>query len=193
MADEHVDPLGEEAASAWTRLAEDYERARGREDSLDRLLDWPAELAVLGDVTGRTVLDLGCGSGAKDVELLERGAAEVVGIDIAGQFLASVDPRLTLARGDLTRLDEVPAIRGRSFDRILFLQSLGYAADQVRTLQMAGQLLSTEGFLVVVRSHPIRFAAERAKKNGTQLGREYFATEPYSYSSSWNEQLIVTH
>lgn len=193
MVDEQVDASGEEPQSAWTRLAADYEQARGREDSLDRLLDWPAELAVLGDLTGKTILDIGCGSGAKDVEMLERGAAEVVGIDIAGQFVASADPRLTLAQGDLSQLDEVPAVRERSFDRILFLQSLGYAADQAHTLRAARELLSADGFIVVVRSHPIRFAVERAKENGTLIGQEYFGTEPYSYASGWNEQVTVTH
>jgi ubiquinone/menaquinone biosynthesis C-methylase UbiE len=190
---EPVDAPGGEPRSSWTQLAADYEQARGREDSLDRLLDWPAELAMLGDLTGMTILDVGCGSGAKDVELLERGAAEVVGIDIAGQFVPSADRRLTLVQGDLSQLDDVPAVRGRSFDRILFLQSLGYAADQAATLRAARRLLSADGFIVVVRSHPIRFAVERAKKNGTLIGQEYFGAASYSYPSGWNEQVTVTH
>ena len=127
------------------------------------------------------------------MELLERGAAEVVGIDIAGQFVASADRRLTLVQGDLSQLDEVPAVFGRSFDRILFLQSLGYATDQAATLRAARRLLSADGFLVVVRSHPVRFAVERAKKNGTLIGQEYFSTGPYSYPSGWNDQVTVTH
>lgn len=178
---------------AWSRLAADYERGRTLEDSLDRLLEWPAELAVLGDVTGTTILDVGCGSGAKDVELLERGAAEVLGIDISGHFLASDHPKLTLVQGDLSELDQVSAISGRSFDRILFLQSLGYAAGQAHTLRAARDRLTADGFIVVVRSHPVRFAVERAKTNGTTLGQEYFSTEPYSYPSGWNEHITVSH
>jgi SAM-dependent methyltransferase len=193
VANEQAQAPEEGSASAWTRLAGDYEQARSREDSFDRLLDWPAELAVLGDVTGKTVLDVGCGSGAKDVELLEQGATEIIGIDISGHFIASADPRLTLVQGDLSELDQLPAVQGRTFDRILFLQSLGYAEDQVRTLRAARDRLSANGFMVVVRSHPIRFAVERAKKNGTLLGQEYFTTEPYSYASGWNEQVTVTH
>jgi hypothetical protein len=48
---------------AWQELTADYELARAREDSLDRLVEWPAERDVLGDVTGRSILDLGCGNG----------------------------------------------------------------------------------------------------------------------------------
>ena len=36
--------------SAWVRLAPDNERARRREGSLDRLSEWPAERALIGDV-----------------------------------------------------------------------------------------------------------------------------------------------
>ncbi|GIE99727.1 hypothetical protein [Paractinoplanes rishiriensis] len=44
-------------SQAWQELAADYERARAREDSLDRLVEWPAERDILGDVAGRSILD----------------------------------------------------------------------------------------------------------------------------------------
>jgi SAM-dependent methyltransferase len=156
-------------------------------------LDWPAELSVLGDVTGLDVLDVGCGSGAKAVELLERGASSVTGLDLAGRFVPMEDERLTLIQADLSDLGEVPAITGRRFDRIVFLQSLGYARDQVATLAAARRHLTDGGFIVVARSHPIRFAVERAEKNGTTIGQEYFSTEPYTYASRWNKQISLTH
>lgn len=56
-------------SQAWQELAADYEQARAREDSLDRLVEWPAEREILGDVNGRSILDLGCGNGGKLAEL----------------------------------------------------------------------------------------------------------------------------
>ena len=44
------------------QVAPDYERARSREYSLDRLVEWPTQRECLGDITGRSVLDLGCGN-----------------------------------------------------------------------------------------------------------------------------------
>ena len=174
-------------------MASDYEAGRSRSDSFDTLLDWPAELAVLGDVTGLTVLDVGCGSGAKDRELIERGAVSVLGIDIAGAFVRSEDPRLKLVEADLSDLEAVPEVEERLFDRILFLQSLGYARDQVATLVAARKRLSATGYMVIARSHPIRYAVERATQNGSSIGQEYFSAEPYTYSSSWNDAISLTH
>src|SRR5262245_42164501 len=75
------------SSRAWQELAADYEQARAREDSLDRLVEWPAERDILGDVTGRSILDLGCGNGGKLAELVRDGAVASAGVDIGGNFI----------------------------------------------------------------------------------------------------------
>jgi 2-polyprenyl-3-methyl-5-hydroxy-6-metoxy-1,4-benzoquinol methylase len=70
----------------WVRLISDYEEGRAREDSLDRLLEWPTQRALIGDVLGKDILDVGCGNGEKAIQMAVEGARSVVGIDIAGQF-----------------------------------------------------------------------------------------------------------
>lgn len=177
---------------AWLELAADYERARAREDSLDRLVEWPAQRGLMGDVTGRSVLDIGCGNGAKLAALVGDGAVASVGVDISGSFLSAQPPDLEFIRGDLSELDSVPGLAGRTFDRILFLQSFGYARDPVRTLQAARAMLADDGFILLSRTQPIRYAVERAERNGTSLGEEYFSTSPFSYASHWNDQITLT-
>lgn len=177
----------------WRTLAAGYEHARAKEDSLDRLVEWPAQRYALGDVTGRSVLDVGCGNGAKLAELVRAGAAPSVGVDISGNFPTDVPPGMDLVQGDLSDLDSLPALSGRIFDRIMFLQSIGYADDPVRTLRAARRMLADDGFMLVTRTHPIRYAVERAEQNGTSLGEEYFSTAPFTYvHKGWNEQVALT-
>jgi SAM-dependent methyltransferase len=182
-----------DSSQPWKRLAPDYERARSKEDSLDRLVEWPAQRSVLGDVVGKSVLDLGCGSGGKLAELLHDGAAASAGVDISGNFIAAPPPGLELIQGDLSEFDTIPELAGRSFDRILFLQSFGYAKDPARTLSAARERLTEDGFILLTRTQPIRYALERAEQNGTSVGEEYFSSDAtFSYRSGWNRNITLT-
>lgn len=189
--DSQADDLPE-ASRPWLELSSHYEQARAKEDSLDRIVEWPAQRELLGVVTGRSVLDVGCGNGGKLAELAGEGAVASVGIDISANFLSPPPPGVEFIQGDLSELDSLPELTGRMFDRILFLQSFGYAQDPVRTLQAARDLLADDGFIVLTRTHPIRFAVDRSEANGTTLGEEYFSKAPYSYSHSWNENITLT-
>lgn len=181
-----------DASRPWEELSSGFEEARAREDSLDRLVEWPAQRAMLGDVTGLAVLDAGCGNGSKVAQLASEGAAASVGVDISGNFI--MPPHgVELMRGDLSDLAAVRGLTGRQFDRILFLQSFGYAADGVRALQTAREMLTANGYILLTRTQPIRYAIERAEQNGTSLGEEYFSTESFAYKHrNWNDQVTLT-
>jgi SAM-dependent methyltransferase len=177
---------------AWQKLAADYEQARAREDSLDRLVEWPAERDILGDVTGCSILDLGCGNGGKLAELVRDGAVASAGVDIGANFITSPPAGVELIRGDLSNPDSLPELRGRTFDRILFLQSFGFAKVPVHTLRAARAMLNQDGFILLTRTQPIRYALERAEKKGTTLGEEYFSKADYTYRTGWNENIALT-
>jgi SAM-dependent methyltransferase len=180
------------SGQAWRELTADYEQARAREDSLDRLVEWPAEREFLGDVAGRSILDLGCGNGGKLAELVHDGAVACAGVDIGGNFITSPPAGVELIQGDLSDPGSLPELSGRTFDRILFLQSFGYAEDPVYTLRAARAMLNPDGFILLTRTQPIRYALERAERNGTTLGEEYFSTADYTYRARWNEQIALT-
>ena len=54
--------VGGDSSRPWQTLASGFEQARAREDSLDRLVEWPAQRAFLGDVAGLAVLAVDPGS-----------------------------------------------------------------------------------------------------------------------------------
>jgi SAM-dependent methyltransferase len=184
---------GGDLSGPWEYLASSYELARAREDSLDRIVEWPSQRALLGDVADLSILDVGCGDGSKIAQLVRDGAVESVGVDISGNFIADQPPGLDLVRGDLSDLDAVAGLEGRRFDRVLFLQSIGYASDPVRTLRTARSMLSSGGFILLTRTQPIRYAVQRTEENGTSLGQEYFSTASFHFRhSNWNDQVTLT-
>jgi cyclopropane fatty-acyl-phospholipid synthase-like methyltransferase len=61
-------------------------------------MPYPLEYAfyLLGDVAGKHVLELGCGSGENTVPLCQRGA-HVLGIDVSSELIALAKQRLRQA------------------------------------------------------------------------------------------------
>ncbi len=76
------------AAAAWQALTSNAPVSRvratvraGRDDMRNTLLDWLPE-----DMTGQTLLDAGCGTGALAVDAARRGAS-VIAIDVASNLV----------------------------------------------------------------------------------------------------------
>jgi SAM-dependent methyltransferase len=71
-----------------------------------------AAMDALGDLGGARVLDVGCGTGATATQLVERGAAEVLGVDLSEPMITAArasihDARVQLELGDVLELDRV--------------------------------------------------------------------------------------
>lgn len=76
---------------------------------LDGAPEWPALKAMLPDLTGKSVVDLGCGYGWFCRAARELGAADVTGVDISEKMLAraaelTADPQIHYQRSDLESL-----------------------------------------------------------------------------------------
>jgi SAM-dependent methyltransferase len=87
-----------EVARYWNRSAEAFDSIyTGRKSPVARTLDQVLRrdmyqrfewvMARAGDVRGRSVCDIGCGSGRYVAEFARRGAARAVGVDVAPEML----------------------------------------------------------------------------------------------------------
>jgi SAM-dependent methyltransferase len=68
--------------------------AHATQGAANAYIDRPAMLELAGDVSGLRVLDVGCGAGHYAAELLDRGAAELVGTDGSETLLRIARERL---------------------------------------------------------------------------------------------------
>ncbi len=112
-------------------------------------------LRLVGDVSGRRVLDAGCGPGAHAAVLADRGAT-VTGIDASSELLsiatARLGDRVTLVPGDLS--DPLP-FEDDSFDVVLASLVLHYLRDWEPTLAEFHRVLVPDGRLVISTHHPM--------------------------------------
>jgi tRNA (uracil-5-)-methyltransferase TRM9 len=87
-----MDEIERRAREQIKRIVETYE-AIAEGFSSTRRSPWTDVLRLLGDVSGKSVLDLGCGNGRHTVELAKR-ASLVVGIDLSKRLIKIAEVRV---------------------------------------------------------------------------------------------------
>jgi magnesium-protoporphyrin O-methyltransferase len=129
------------AVEAWARLTTDAPVSRIRATVRAGRDEMRAELLgrLPADLSGRRILDAGCGTGAFSVEAARRGA-DVVAIDLSAKLVSIAAERLPrdLGKGSITFAvgDMLDSGFGR-FDHVVAMDSLIYhpASDVVRCLK----------------------------------------------------------
>jgi tRNA (mo5U34)-methyltransferase len=107
----------------------DYPRTFWR--ALENLLPW--------DLSGKTVLDVGCNAGFFSIEMKRRGAARVVGIDTDERYLSQARLAVEVAETevDLRRLDVYRVAElGERFDVVLFMGVLYHLRHPLLALDL---------------------------------------------------------
>ncbi|MHA7962342.1 class I SAM-dependent methyltransferase [Streptomyces sp. L500] len=140
---------------------------------LTRYGEVPSLLGMVGDVSGRSVLDLACGTGFYSREFKRRGAADVLGVDISEAMIAAareIERREPLGVryevGDVAELRPV----GRRFDIAVAVQCLNYAEDIAAMKRMCRNIhrsLVPDGeFFVLAQKPDYRFDCPSLDKYG---------------------------
>ncbi|MEY9949758.1 class I SAM-dependent methyltransferase [Kitasatospora sp. GAS1066B] len=144
----------------------------------------PAILDLAGDVTGRRVLDVGCGSGPLFASLRDRGAI-VTGFDSSARMLELASKRLgpdaALHLADLG--DPLPLPDG-AFDDVVASLVLHYLEDWTAPLAELRRVLKPGGRLIVSVNHPSAFKI-------INPAEDYFATVQWSYDCDFAGQKVV--
>ncbi|MFI7442829.1 class I SAM-dependent methyltransferase [Nonomuraea indica] len=165
MPEDHVGTANPSRLNDYDRIAEGY--AAENETSLpNAYYERPAMLELAGDVTGRRILDAGCGSGPLFSALRDRGAI-VTGIDMSAGMLELARQRLG-ADADLRVADlagPLPFPDG-SFDDVVASLVLHYLEDWGPTLAELRRVLRPGGRLLVSVDHPFVIPLMRAMAGG---------------------------
>lgn len=135
---------------------EGYSRLGRSVEGLAGAAEWPSLRALLPDLRGLRVVDLGCGFGWFCRWAREQGAAQVLGLDVSERMLARArattsDAAITYARADLERLD----LPGAAFDLAYSSLALHYIEDLAALLATVHRALVPGARLVFSVEHPI--------------------------------------
>jgi SAM-dependent methyltransferase len=152
-----VDPNVE----AWTRANADYTDARAEEAWAKDEIDWgiwhipESELGALPDVSGKDVVELGCGTAYFGAWLKKKGAARVVGVDPTPAQLETArrcNEQFGLGLELIEAFGEDVPLPDESFDLAVSEYGASIWADPYKWIPEAARLLRHGGELVFLRN-----------------------------------------
>lgn len=175
--------VGRDQVNDYDTFAELYS-AENENSLVNAYYERPAMLALAGDVTGRRVLDAGCGSGALSAALRDRGAV-VTGIDASAGMLALARRRLgdDVALHVLDLNNRLPFADG-AFDDVVASLVLHYLEDWGPPLAELRRVLRPGGRLMASVDHPfVAYTIQDPRP-------DYFATTSYTFEWEFDGQSV---
>lgn len=159
---------------------EGYSRLGRSVEGLDGAAEWPALRALLPDLRGLELLDLGCGFGWFCRWAREQGAAHVLGIDVSEKMLArsratTEDTAITYTRADMEHL-QLPAA---SFDLVYSSLAFHYIEDLNGLMSNVFRSLVPGGLLVFSVEHPLYTAPAHPGWTVDAAGRKTWPVDGY--------------
>jgi SAM-dependent methyltransferase len=130
------------------------------------------------ELKDKTVIDFGCGSGTDAVEIAQRGAARVIGLDIREGALT--DARLAAERAGVTSICTFATMTGHRADVVLSLDAFEHFGDPAAILKIMRDLVKDDGCVIAAFGptwyHP--------------LGGHLFSVFPWSHLIFTEQALI---
>lgn len=147
------------------------------------------ELHLFPDLSGKVVLDIGCGSGHSLKWCAEHGASELWGLDIsdrqhenAERFLreSGYDPKLFCSP-----MEQNPSLPQSYFDVVYSIYAIGWSVDLQGTFNLIASYLKPGGVFIFSWEHPLmrRVITEDGK---LIFKGNYLESEPFVFEKDGN-------
>lgn len=140
---------------------------------------------LFGDVTGKKVLEIGCGSGQSLQYLGERQASELWGMDMSENQIEKTRTHLTgcglSAQLICSPMEEECGIPEDYFDIVYSIYAIGWTTDLEGTFCRIASYLKKDGVFIFSWSHPIHKCVV-AENNTLAFKKCYFDESWYSVS-----------
>lgn len=145
---------GDRSGRQYDAMAAEY-AADNLESAFNAYYERPATIALLGDIGGRRILEVGCGAGPLTAWMVDQGA-HVTAMDVSPQMLRlasdRVGGRATLVQGDVHQPLDFAA--DGSFDVVVASLVMHYVLDWGGVLREFRRVLGAGGSVVFSTHHP---------------------------------------
>lgn len=177
---------------SWNQLGQEWFELAQTGDSRMYFI-MPYMLSLLGDVSGKKILDLGCGEGGYSRELAKKGA-DVVAVDCSEFCIDYAKEQAQLSgysiRHHQRNSNDLYGIENNAFDIVLCSMMLMDCEDLYGTIKEVARVLKQNGKFFVSVLHPC-FNGNHDKgigRQGVGIGREVVVKD-YFHPVEWEAPL----
>lgn len=161
-----------EVKRGYNKLAKEYHRLRVSGKKFhNEYLEMPTTLKLLGNVRGKKILDLGCGTGVY-AKILTKKGARLKGIDISEkeiEIARKESPDVEFIIGNAEKLP----YKSKEFDIVLSCLVLEHFKDWNNVLKEVNRVLKKNGLFVFSIGNPVSNCIRKKGRNW-QVVRNYF-------------------
>ncbi|MDR2686182.1 MAG: methyltransferase domain-containing protein [Oscillospiraceae bacterium] len=169
--------------TSWNAIADDWFGATALPEYGCRM-PTEAQLNLFGDVSGKRLLDIGCGSGHSLLYHARRGAGELWGLDISSRQLENARGLLREngydARLFCSPMEENPGLPQGWFDFVYSIYAIGWTVDLQATLRHAASYLRPGGAFIFSWDHPFMHCVD-ARDGRYVLDGGFFDGRPFTF------------
>jgi SAM-dependent methyltransferase len=153
------------------------------------------KLNLFDDVSGKKVLDIGCGSGHSLQYMGNRGAKELWGLDLttkqieaANRLLQNQHAKVSLVESPM---EENPGLPSHYFDIVYSIYALGWTINLEQTLTHVYNYLKPGGVFIFSWEHPIH--DRLVYEDSTFKFKKSYNLEGPEYNEAWHNTVIIHH
>lgn len=161
---------------------QEYMQIRNNKVNANVLLEIPTIKKLLPDLTGKTVLDIGCGYGEMSKYFIKKGAKNVVAIDISKNMIAlakQVNGHKNIEY-KIMGMEHLASLN-QKFDVVFSSLAFHYVKDFDKLIYDITNLLNKDGELIWSQEHPVGTAAiVEGKSNFMLNGKKYWYFSDYN-------------
>lgn len=164
-----------ETKKTYNKIARAYHQFRIEGKKFhNEYLEMPTTLKLLGNVKGKKILDLGCGTGIYAKILTGRGA-KVKGIDISEEEIKIARKEVPKVEFKVGSAEKLP-YKNKEFDIVLAALVLEHFKDWNKVLKETHRVLKLNGLFIFSMGNPVVNSTKKIKFKGKKFRviKDYF-------------------
>lgn len=174
---------------------EKYHQRRRESNAPNDVIEEPIIDELLGDVSGKNILDLGCGGGNYGIELLKRGATFYQGIDGSQKMVSLAKENLANYNAEIKVADIESVTIQEKYDIVISRLVLHYIDDLDSLFRKIKERLKDNGVFIFSIEHPVITSNyesyHKSDKRGNWIVDNYF--DSGERINNWHGKKVIKY